>query len=232
MKPIDAVTGKSRGYFIVRKSPEHCETSVCKLTAEGQSWSRVSHFLFHHLPRVLKEHKPKTLQQAIYTVFKHFPKELYTMITLEHNQYMDNIAHSVSQSKLYSVVHRAVGGGSKELTPVVATLVLLSAPPRLFKELPPPLRAEWKELVDSSTFPPELEKEVLHLRYQIVNLTELCGKTDTCKQAQKCAHVCDEDPQDEKTATATPIPIAIGVATTATVGTESTVTATPIVSNL
>jgi hypothetical protein len=115
---------------------------------------------------------------------------------MEHNKYMDTIANSIRQTKLYEVVTRILGGRVgqfHDLGPEIATVVLLSAPARLFKDLSLPIRKEFKALVDVKSLPSELEKEILQLRYQIVNLTELCGNTDTCKQAQQCSHACEDD---------------------------------------
>ena len=167
--------------------------------SDQPSWSMVSHYMSHKLPLILKDTKPTTVVGTLQTVFKYFPKELYQLISQTNttpspnapaeNQFGQHDSEKVTQemaaTKLYQHVQEALQdpslAGITGLTPENATLLILSSPSQLYKELPYDVRASFKELRDIDALPTELSKQVIQLRYQMLNMAHNCS----CKSAEE-----------------------------------------------
>lgn len=194
MKPLDSVTEKSRGYFIIQKTKEDC-SSICKLSADKTLWLQISHLFSHHLPRVLKTHKPESISKTIYTIFKHFPKEIYSLVIMEEdNENLEIVYNEIRQIKLFHIVKQTFLDyqlNLNKLNPEIATLLLISAPSQLFKDLSFELKKEFQQLRITESLPKDLEKEILQLKYQIVTLTQQC--VSLCEKLQQCSFDCDKE---------------------------------------
>jgi len=173
---------------------------LCKVTASTQSWPVISHHFTHTLPQKLKELQPDTVMDVLVGILRNLPLSIQTLIApaLEQTDNLEKIFNVVSSTKLYELVkealqHPSLGSNPIEstsgassssssnpqtgsaLSPDLMTLLLMSAPSQLFKELSQDLRSQFKELRTFDHLPMELSKEVLQLRYQMLNLAKQCA---------------------------------------------------------
>jgi hypothetical protein len=168
MQPVDARTGHPRGYFLITKGHKECSNSVCKLSSN--SWAKIS----KHLSSQIKIHQqPHSVKDVILLIFKQFPSELSSLITMQNTEVLD----ALSTTKMHDIVkqtfdeNKLVQDYPKTPSVELATLILLAFPSQFYKELSPDLRLEFHSLRNLDTLPSNVSKEILALRYQM-NLSE------------------------------------------------------------
>eukprot|EP01117_Protostelium_nocturnum_P018399 TRINITY_DN7689_c0_g1_i1.p1 TRINITY_DN7689_c0_g1~~TRINITY_DN7689_c0_g1_i1.p1 ORF type:complete len:483 (-),score=128.80 TRINITY_DN7689_c0_g1_i1:199-1647(-) len=197
MIPKDKVTGLSRGFFILKKSfgKASCGSSSCSTNKETKpvveslspsdtvQWTVLSHYLSHRLPVILRETKPLDVEGFIKHTLKYLPKD--TTNLLREIGTTDKVYHQIRNSEIYRVTKHVMdedkNGEIPSLDVEGATLLLMSSPSQVYKELSPELKTNLKELRDIDTMPMELSQEVIKLRHQMLNFAWQCG----CKKPQE-----------------------------------------------
>lgn len=182
----DAATGRSRGYFLIQKA-QKMGKPVCKLTADADSWPRLSAYLSQTIPSLLQKENPSTIEKLVELVFQNLPKEIRSLIKFNKKEdSMQQLMEQVRNSKLFAIVNQVFKDPTLNsgLKPEFATVMLLACPSQLYKDVSIELRARFKELRDTESLPPELAKEVTQLRFEMLHLTRECDciqKEKTCK---------------------------------------------------
>lgn len=168
MQPVDSRTGHPRGYFLITKGHKECTNTSCKLTSN--SWAKISK---HLSSQIRINQQPRSVKDVILLIFKQFPAELSSLITMQNTEVLDVLP----TTKLHSLVKETFEENKLmeeyPKTPSVefATLILLAFPSQFYKELSPQLRLEFHSLRNLDALPSNLSKEILALRYQM-NLSE------------------------------------------------------------
>jgi hypothetical protein len=183
----DAATGRPRGYFLIQKA-QRMRKSVCKLTADADSWPRLSAYLNQSIPSLLQKENPATIEKLVELVFQNLPKEIRSLIKFnKKEENMQQIMEQVRKTKLFAIVNQVFMDPTLNsgLRPELATVMLLACPSQLYKDLSLELRSRFKELRDTDSLGSELVKEVIQLRFEMLNLTRECDCIQKEKQCNK-----------------------------------------------
>ncbi|PRP82693.1 hypothetical protein PROFUN_10057 [Planoprotostelium fungivorum] len=189
MLPKDRVTNLSRGYFVLRRSNQraipHMHTHKDPSHSESQRdldlqrcWSMLSHYLTHRLPVVLREMKPKVVGDVVYHTLKYLPKNSEMLLrSFETTGQRETLESQLCGTKMYSVINEIYqeSPGLCDLNAEMATLLIISAPSQLYREVPPEVKNRLSELRDIDTLPIELSQQVIQLRHQMLNFAWQCG---------------------------------------------------------
>ena len=76
MQPADPVTGRPRGYLMLRRGA-HPDTSICRLTTEPEAFRAVASELVGALPEAIAEGRPDTVQGVMEAFFERLSPALF-----------------------------------------------------------------------------------------------------------------------------------------------------------
>eukprot|EP00842_Homolaphlyctis_polyrhiza_P005363 jgi/Hompol1/5828/HPOL_002378-RA len=173
MKPIDAVTGLSRGYFILRRG-QTSPLSMCQIAVKDVEWISFRKLFWDTLPRLLEQPSytachsdAKQLVSAIvnhlpagftdFTVFRTAGQDLAgspgvdAALKSHLDQEIHILTEQVKYHPLFHMVHTALvqktpSGAVDTTTSVLATIFFLSLPDILWVDLPREARATLESL--------------------------------------------------------------------------------------
>jgi glutathione gamma-glutamylcysteinyltransferase len=197
MAPADPVTGRPRGYLMLRRGA-HPDVSICRLTTEPDAFRAVASELVGRLPEAIVAGHPDTVEGVMEVFFDRLSPALAALLTTRpeaapgdeseaQRARLDAIMAEVRQAPLFEAIRCALEGrawspGSavqrfldeREHPFELATLLVLACPREIFLRLPPALAARLEALRAPETLPPRARAEVLHLAAQMTALRESC----------------------------------------------------------
>lgn len=197
MAPLDAVTGQPRGYLRLRRGAQP-DTSICRLTAEPDSFRAVAAELGSLLPEAVAAALPGTVEGVMEVFFGRLSPELAALLAtrpeaasgdeaVELRGRLEAVMEEIRRVPIFEAVRcaiegRAWGEGSavqrflveREHPYELATLLVLACPQEIFTRLPEALRARLEALRAPEALPPRVRAEVLHLAAQMTALRESC----------------------------------------------------------
>ena len=197
MQPADAVTGRPRGYLMLRRGA-HPDASICRLTTEPDAFRAVASELVGALPAALAEGRPDTVEGVMETFFDRLSPALAALLTKRpeatsgdeaapQRARLEEIMAEIGRTPLFEAIRCAIEGrawsaGSsvqrfleeREHPFELATLLVLACPQEIFARLPPSLGARLEALRAPDALPPQVRAEVLHLAAQMTALRESC----------------------------------------------------------
>ena len=197
MQPADPVTGRPRGYLMLRRGPES-DASICRLAAEPDSFRAVAAEIAGALPEAIAAERPDTVEEVMAAFFGRLSPALAALLATraaaasgdevaELQQRLDAVVGEIQRAPLFEAVRCALEGrvwsegsavqrflAEREHPLELATLLVLACPREVFTRLPPPLRTRFEALRAPDELPPRVRAEVLHLSGQMTALRESC----------------------------------------------------------
>jgi hypothetical protein len=170
MLDVDPVTGLSRGWVSLRRGGQPSNLAHFFSCAEGASVALAAQRLLEHTQKALRARPPASLSELLSEVRAAALRaglsecvRVRKPETPEHEAAFEALRCGLVQSQLHAAVSAAQGEGFSELI----TAWVLTAPERLWAELPPEVRSGLLELTSVSQLPSVLAQEVEHLRAQL-----------------------------------------------------------------
>jgi phytochelatin synthase len=199
MLPIDAATGRPRGYLRLRRGAQP-DTSICRLTTEPDSFRAVAAELGAALPEAIAAELPGTVEGVMEAFFARLSPALAALLALRDEaaggdeaaaprERREALMEEIRQAPIFEAVRCAIEGrawseGSavqrflveREYPHELATLLVLACPREIFTRLPPPLRDRLEARCAPEELPPRVRDEVRHLAAQMTALREGSGE--------------------------------------------------------
>ncbi|KAL2919867.1 hypothetical protein HK105_200784 [Polyrhizophydium stewartii] len=210
MKPIDPVTGLSRGYFLLRKG-DSTPLSLCQIVVKDVEWRSFRSVFWDTLPRLLADpsvhNSAEDLIRAIvshlpagfadYTAFRSAGRDLAgppgqdAALQSQLDQEIHALTEQVTAHPLFRMVHAALAENTKAgavplTTGVRATIFFMSLPDALWVDLPAAARSTLETLRRPQSLGARdslLRSEVARLSAQwdtLLNSKCSCGRKDKC----------------------------------------------------
>ncbi len=197
MAPVDAITGRPRGYLVLRRGAQP-DTSICRLTTEPEAFRAVATELAGALPEAIAGALPGTIEAVMEAFFARLSPAVAALLATRpeatssdeaapQRERLDAVMAEVRRTALFEAVRcalegRAWGEGSavqrfldeKEHPFELATLLVLACPQTLFTRLPAALGARLEALRAPAELPPAVRAEVAFLAAQMSALRESC----------------------------------------------------------
>ena len=197
MQPADPVTGRPRGYLMLRRGV-HADVSSCRLTTEPDAFRAVASELVDLLPEAIAAGRPDTVEGVMEAFFERLSPALAAVLTTRpeaasgdeaapQRARLEAVMAEIRRTPLFEAIRcalegRAWGPGSavqrfldeREHPFELATLLVLACPREIFIRLPPALAQRLEGLRAPETLPPHVRAEVLHLATQMTALRESC----------------------------------------------------------
>lgn len=177
MLPIDPVTGRSRGWAMLRRRASGSSV-LFRLSSATISWSELSRGLKVGLPTALAEAAPQDAdalvrafvawaRSEVLRLMEPLPASLDALAP-EHRAEAEALLDALRSTALFAAVDRALPLAATEAATI--TMMLLALPEETFASLPDEAREEIRALRRPDALPARLSAEVEVLREQIVAL--------------------------------------------------------------
>lgn len=180
MHPVDAVTGRSRGYLVMRRGAGSF-ASLCTISADDASFRAAAEALAVALPRRLAGDDPASVDEVVASFLRHGMAALGGVVSVRApledpvgGERQAGLWRALQRLPLFARVERAAAGAGHVHAAELWTLLLLACPDALFARLPAPLRDELEQLRDLDRAPAEVADEVRHLAAQMTALRDSC----------------------------------------------------------
>jgi glutathione gamma-glutamylcysteinyltransferase len=176
MHPTDAVTGRSRGYLLLRRG-EGSFAALCTIAGDDESFRAAAEALVVTLPGQIAEDRPDSVAEVVAAFVRHGAAVLTGVIGVRAPA---DIVGGERQSELWAALHETplfatVAAQSRgEFAAELWTLLLLACPIEVFARLPAHLREALAQQRDPGRLPPRVLDEVGHLAAQMTALRERC----------------------------------------------------------
>jgi glutathione gamma-glutamylcysteinyltransferase len=181
MHPADTVTGRSRGYLLLRRG-EASFAALCTISGDDESFRAAARALVITLPGQLADDRPTSVEEVVAAFVRHGSEVLAGVVGIRAP--VGDPAGSERQAELWRALH------DTPLFPIVAarpedlsrgawaaelwTLLLLACPAEVFARLPTSQREALAQLRDPGRLPGRVLDEVGHLAAQMTALRERC----------------------------------------------------------
>jgi glutathione gamma-glutamylcysteinyltransferase len=188
MHPADPVTGRSRGYLVLRRG-EGSFAALCTIAGDDQSFRAAAEALAVGLPQWLADDRPASVDEVVASFLRRGTTALTGVVDVRASaedpvgrEGQAELWRELRGSPLFASVERALALAAAESgspapgEPVVAmwTLLVLACPAAVFARLPPPLRDELEQLRAPERLPPRVRDEACHLAAQMNALRDRC----------------------------------------------------------
>ncbi len=198
MQPLDPVTGRPRGYLMLRRGA-HPDVSICRLTTEPEAFRVVASELADLLPEAIADCRPDTVEGVMEAFFERLSPALAALLTtrpeapsddddaVPRRTRLEEVMTEVRRTPLFEAIRCALEGrvwgpGSavqrfldeREHPFELATLLVLACPREVFNRVPPALGKRLEALRAPEALPLRVRPEVLHLAAQMTALRESC----------------------------------------------------------
>ena len=174
MLPVDAVTGRPRGWMLLRRRERPASLLFTARCVGDDSFEALPAALAA-VQAALREAAPRDLESALRAMFaavSRFPVTIAAreLAFSEHG----SAAGALLAALRDTPVHAAVAAADRSpWSADAATLLVLALPEHVWSPLPDELRARWLALLGRERLSPALRVEVDHVRGQIADLCAL-----------------------------------------------------------
>lgn len=175
MHPADTVTGRSRGYLLLRRG-EGSFAALCTISGDDESFQAAARALVVALPAQLAADEPADIDAVIAAFLRHGAAVLAGVVRVRApSEDVAGLWQALHEAPLFTRVAQVLAATSAgEHTPELWTLLLLACPAEVFARLSAPLRESLALLRDPGHLPPRVGDEVAHLAAQMTALRERC----------------------------------------------------------
>ncbi len=191
MHPVDPVTGRARGYMVLRRS-EDAFASLCTIAADDESFRSAAEALAVRLPQVLVEDGPACVDDVVASFLRGGMAALAGVVGVRASladpagrERQAELWQALQAAPLFASVERALARvadepGSAALgedavnAAALWTLLVLASPAAVFNQLPQPLLGEIERLRAPEQLPPRVREEACHLAAQMTALRDRC----------------------------------------------------------
>lgn len=175
MHPADTVTGRSRGYLLLRRG-EGSFAALCTVDGDDESFAAAARALVVTLPAQLAVDAPADVDAVIASFLRHGAAALAGVVRVRApTEDVTGLWQALHELPLFAQVAAALAGTSVAGPAVeLWTLLLLACPIEVFARVAAAPREALAQLRDPGGLPPRVADEVAHLAAQMTALRDRC----------------------------------------------------------
>lgn len=196
MLPSDPVTGRSRGWALLRRKANGSPV-LFHLSRASLPWSAVSRRLQVELPASLSAARPAGAEALVRAFVVWMCSELPPLMEAlppaldglapEHRAQAESLLDALRSTALFAAVSRALPPPAAAPTAEALTMLLYSLPDTTFAALPAAAREELLSLRRVEALSPPMQSEVEVLREQLLALAEASAPETTADGTGHCS---------------------------------------------
>jgi glutathione gamma-glutamylcysteinyltransferase len=194
MFPLDSVTGKSRGFVVMKKSESdvhssiHANTNMQPLSAITVEFARTVQSAASQIRADLSS-SDEDMKFTVKTLLEAVPQDLndrlrsftYRIIMGacgDHRTAINSLLAEIRRTRMYALTTEALKKSPRYvLAPELASVLLLSFPESVFSNLPVPALERLRSLRSMEDMGAVLMSEIIQLR---TDLHSMCSSGDSC----------------------------------------------------